>query len=298
MKICIIGTGGFLSKAIIEHFSKEAIELFLVGRTKPAGVAVNQFCQIDLLADQLPLDKIAACDVIIYAAGLGVQSADKVNNEDIYAINTFIPIKLCEGLNKIIFKGLFISFGSYFEIGSVDISKSFTEEDIIHSRADVPNVYCFSKRMLTQYFHFTKFEFSNYHFILPTIYGSNENPNRIIPYTIDGFRFNMPLQFTAGTQLRQYLLVENATTLILNCIKKMIPAGIYNFPSAESLTIKELVKLIGNEFGVAVPEESFEKIIRLDSSMQVLQMNSDKLLKQINPLSLVTMKEYIKSIKN
>jgi nucleoside-diphosphate-sugar epimerase len=297
MKICVIGTGGFLAKAIIEKFSKEAIDLFFIGRTKPPGFADNQFCLVDLLSDELPLDKIEACEVVIYTAGLGVQSGEKVNNEDIYAVNTFIPIKLCENLNKVNFTGLFISFGSYFEIGSVESLHYFTEEDILHSRASLPNAYCFSKRMLTQYYCFGKFIFRNYHFILPSIYGNGENHNRLIPYTIDGFKFNRPLNFTAGTQVRQYLLVDDAARLILNCILQRIPSGVYNFPSAESVTIKELVKQIGKGFGVEVPDESFEKIQRADSSMQVLQTNAGKLLKKISIVPLTTIEQYVKSIK-
>jgi nucleoside-diphosphate-sugar epimerase len=298
MKIGVIGTGGFLAKAIIEQISKEAIALFLFGRTKPDLFTGNQFYQVDLLNDPLPLDKIASCDVIIYAAGLGVQSGDKVNNEDVYAINTFIPIRICESLNLLNYEGLLITFGSYFEIGNTNDLKFFDEEEVIHSAEALPNTYCLSKRLLTQYLHFAKVQFRNYHFILPTIYGKNEHPGRLIPYTIEGFRNKKSLQFTAGTQIRQYLLVEDAVRLILSCIRANILPGIYNFPSADCLNIKDMVKLIGREFDVIVPEESFEKVNRPDSAMQVLQLNADKLSTQIHILPLVTLKEYLTSIKN
>jgi nucleoside-diphosphate-sugar epimerase len=298
MKVVIIGTGGFLAKAIIDNFSGDGIELFLIGRTKPDWIADNQFLQLDLLHDTLPFDRIASYDVIIYAAGLGVQSGDKVNNEDVYAINSFIPVKICENLHRLNYQGLFISFGSYFEIGSVSDTTLFTEEEVVRSTAAVPNAYCLSKRLLTQYFYFAKFPFQNYHFILPTIYGEHENPRRLIPYTIDGFMNNKPLKFTAGTQVRQYLLVQDAVKLLLSAIRKNIPPGIYNFPSADCISIKELVMLIGKEFGITVPEDSFEKVERPDSAMQVLQVNWDKLRQQIQIPPLITMAAYIQSIKN
>ena len=56
-------------------------------------------------------------DVIIYTSGLGVQATMHTKDEDIYTINSFIPISLTEQLEVGGFSGKFISFGSYFEIG-------------------------------------------------------------------------------------------------------------------------------------------------------------------------------------
>ena len=85
------------------------------------------------------------------------------------------------------------------------VQNEMTENLTTPSSAPAPSDYVVSKRMLTRFVTSYKHDFTHWHFIIPTIYGENENPKRLIPYTINAIKNGEELHFTAGNQTRQYL---------------------------------------------------------------------------------------------
>ena len=102
----------------------------------------------------------------------------------IYALNVAVPVKICNQLKQTGYKGVFISFGSYFELGENSDDHFFTETELLQSQRRTRSDYSISKRMFSRFISSVEMPYKTWHFILPTIYGERESAHRLIPYTI------------------------------------------------------------------------------------------------------------------
>ena len=282
MKISIIGTNGFLSNSIGRFFNKNNILLDMYGRSFPEGLLLNEFYYVDLMKNELPLEKIKNSDVIIYAVGAGIQSNLKESTDTVYKLNVLVPLKIINDLKFIEFSGSFVSFGSYFEIGENTDNNFFTENELLQSQNRVVNDYSISKRMFSRFISSFEQPFKTWHFILPTIYGEQESSHRLIPYTINAIKTNTDIEFTAGGQVRQYIYIDEIAEIIMLSINKNISSGVYNVAGTESLSVKELVTNIFNVFNKEIPESVFGKAKRTDTGMKILQLDGSKLYNAID----------------
>ncbi len=282
MKVCVIGTNGFLATSIGQYLSRyDDCEIIAYGRTMPRGYRFKEFNEIDLSVAAIDPICLKSSDAIIYCAGAGIQSQKKDNPKDIYNLNTVIPVNLCIGLRDVSYTGAIITFGSVFEMGSTSDRELFTEESIATSTYRAPNDYVVSKRVLTRFVANYERNFRHLHFIIPTIYGLGENPNRLIPYTVHSIKSNQPLHLTSGTQIRQYLHVSDASRAIIKSIQENVPSGIYNLSSTDVCTVREVVEYVFQQAGKELPENSFGQAQRQDACMQFLALNGSKLKKFI-----------------
>ena len=228
------------------------------------------------MTDNLNVNELCRADIIVYAIGAGIQSNLKEGNDLIYNLNVTAPVRICNTLKANGYKGKFVTFGSFFEMGETAEERFFTEEDIQTSLAVAPNDYTVSKRMLTRFISSYKHDFTHWHFIIPTIYGENENPKRLIPYTINAIKNGEELHFTAGDQTRQYVHVNEVPRILDLAFGKDIPSGVYNIQGKETLTVKEIVTLIHQVMGKKVPDGSFGSAQRLDVGMKYLALDGSK----------------------
>ena len=288
MKISIIGSNGFLTKSIASYSNLNNYDLSIVGRSNPRNYNYKKFYKIDLLIDEIPFDEILKSDIIIYAAGAGIQSNLNESSSLIYDLNVLVPVKICTSLNKLKFNGSFVSFGSYFEIGSNLLNNKFDELELIQSSNPISSDYSISKRMLTRFISSSKFSFKTWHFILPTIYGEYESNHRLIPYVLNSIKTKTKLKLTSGTQVRQYIYVDEISKIIFKALDKKLNSGIYNIEGTETLSVKELVFSLHKLFNKQFDSKIFGKVSRADSNMQILKLNGEKLMSEIN---------YIPSIK-
>ena len=87
MKISVIGTNGMLSTALTKYFfGKESTTVETYGLEAPNGYDCDKYYQVDLNNDKLDYDTMCNYDVIIYAAGAGVQAAQKTASSLMYAL--------------------------------------------------------------------------------------------------------------------------------------------------------------------------------------------------------------------
>ena len=286
MKISIIGTNGFLSNSIGRFCNENNIVLDMYGRSLPEGLLLNEFYFVDLMKDELPLDQIKNSDIIIYAAGAGIQSNLKESADTVYKLNVLVPVKIINDLKFIEFSGSFVSFGSYFEIGENTDNKFFTENELLQLQNRVVNDYSISKRMFSRFISSFEQPFKTWHFILPTIYGEQESSHRLIPYTINAIKTNTDIKFTSGEQIRQYIYIDEIAEIIMHSFNKKISSGVYNVAGTESLSVKELVSNIFNVFNKEIPDSVFGKAKRTDTGMKILQIDGSKLYNAIdyNPI--------------
>jgi len=282
MNVSVLGTNGLLANSIGKFCNEHNYNLDVYGRTMPIHHTFNKFVKIDFLKERLQSEDLIKSDIIIYCAGAGIQSGAKEDLNSIYDLNVSIPIFIFNLLKDQNFNGTFITFGSYFEIGENIIDTSYTEVDLINSMLKAPNDYTVSKRTLTRFISSAKSLYTFYHFILPTIYGENESPNRLIPYTLKAIKEDADLKFTAGDQVRQYIYINDVIEIIFSCVQSHLNTGIYNISGTEEFSVKELVTLLFDLMLKNIPSDVFGKTDRIDVGMKVLKLNGEALKNKIN----------------
>lgn len=276
MKIAFIGANGFLANVFGKRLNEQSIHPIVYGKSEPLNYSYSSFIKFNILDNWTSLNMFCDYDLIFYFAGQGIQAIKNDKTSDIFEVNSFFPIKLILFLSGNNFKGKLVTFGSYFEIGNCNKEVSFTEINLIKSNYKVPNNYCVSKRIFTKFID----SFANnfiYHFILPTIYGEGEGETRLIPYIIGQIKKGMDIQLTSGSQIRQYIYVDDVYEIVSKTLGSLLDSGIYNIAGTETKEVKELSLEIVQYFGYKIDKIKFGSLKRVDTTMKYLLLNGSKL---------------------
>lgn len=293
MIISILGCNGFLSTAIAKYFNLKEWQLDMYGLDIPYGHSYDNFYQVNLMDSELDCRGLLNSNLIIYAIGAGIQSNLKEGYNMIYNLNVTAPVTICNKLKELDYKGVFVTFGSVFEMGETKEERFFSEKDVLTSTCPAPNDYTVSKRMLSQFVCSYKHEFTHWHFYIPTIYGEEENPKRLIPYTVNAIKNGEPLHFTAGDQTRQYVYVDEVPRLLELAYNKQLPTGVYNIEGKETLTVREIVTKIHRALGKDIPDGCFGTAERADVGMKYLALDGKKLKDSIGFEAKINMSDVI-----
>jgi len=287
MKISIIGANGMLSVALTKYFyGRQDTTVVVYGLDAPQGYSCDEFYATNLLKQRLDYESIAQSDVIIYASGAGVQAALNTDSGLMYALNVTAPIDITLGLKKVGFKGVYVSFGSYMEIGINDEDgKAFNENDVVCSPLPVSNDYALSKRLYGRYMRDFVSDFIAYHFILPNMFSEDDlKPGtRLVPYTLKflqdytaGKQVEKP-KFSAGTQTRQFITLEEMIKTVDKAINAKIPSGLYCVGGGEFLSIRSLIERLFAIYKVPCKDEYFGQSVRRDGDIRSLRLDGAKL---------------------
>lgn len=304
MKFAIIGSNGMLSVALTKFFyAQPGFEVDVYGLESPNGYSCTKFHPIDLLKDNFDYDVLMESDVIVYAAGAGVQAGLKTEPSLMYALNVSVPIEITLQLRKKEYKGKYISFGSYMEIGLNDEDgKAFTEEEVVCSPLPVTNDYALSKRLYGRYMKDFRADFKNWHFILPNMFSSEDlKPGtRLVPYVLKYLQDytngkpTEPQMYSPGTQTRQYITLEEVMVVLAKAIQENIPSGLYCIGGGEFLSIRSLIERLYALYGVECKEDCFGKSERRDGDIKSLRIDGTKLKAAIGYLPHATIEEIFK----
>lgn len=289
MKVAIIGSNGMLSKALTQLFYVSGHEVVVWGLDAPQDYACSRFYQCDLLKDKPDYSSFLACDIVIYAAGAGVQAALSTPSALMYALNVTAPISITLGLKDVDFHGTFISFGSYMEVGlNQNEHDSFTEDEIVCSTLPVSNDYALSKRLFSRYMRDINVPYRCWHFILPNMFSTNDvQPGtRLIPYILQCVKDiqagkQVAPKFSAGAQIRQFIRLEELYDVICMSYERKIESGIYNVGGGEVMRIKELIIRIFKYYDISCQEDWFGTEVRRDNDIRCLRLDDSKLFASI-----------------
>ncbi len=287
MKIAIIGANGMLSVALTKYFyGRSDTTVVVYGLDEPQGYACDGFSRVDLVTQTLNYEEAATSDVVIYASGAGVQAALSTPSLLMYQLNVNAPIAITLGLKKAGFKGTYVSFGSYMEIGINDEEgKAFNEDDVVCSSLPVSNDYALSKRLYGRYMRDFKADYTTLHFILPNMFSEDDlKPGtRLVPYTLQylqdycaGKDPEAP-KFSAGTQTRQFITLEEMILTVDKSIIAQIPSGLYCIGGGEYLSIRNLIERLFALYDVPCKEEYFGQSVRRDGDIRSLRLDGQKL---------------------
>lgn len=294
MKLAVIGANGMLSVALTKYFyGKEGVIVYVYGLDEPKGYTCDNFYQVNLLKDKLGYDNLITSDVIVYASGAGVQAAMKTDSSLMYALNVNAPIEITLQLKKRGYKGIYVSFGSYMEIGLNDEDgKAFTEDEVICSTLPITNDYGLSKRLYGRYMKDFEADFTFYHFILPNMFSEDDlKPGtRLVPYTLQylqdynaGKNPETP-SFSAGLQIRQFITLEEMIQTVDKAINKHIASGVYNIGGGEFLSIRNIIERLFAIYNVPCKDEYFGKSVRRDGDIKSLRIDGGKLKSELGYL--------------
>lgn len=306
MNVAIIGSNGMLSMALTKYFYAQSDTIVDVyGLDAPKGYECTNFYQINLLKDKLDYDKLVKTDVIVYASGAGVQAALKTDSSLMYALNVNVPVEMTIMLKKHGYKGTYVSFGSYMEIGLNNVDgKAFDEDDVICSPLPVTNDYALSKRLYGRYMKDLIADYTHLHFILPNMFSEDDlKPGtRLVPYVLKYLqdykagRSTETPSFSAGTQTRQYITLEEVMVVLSKALDKHIASGIYCIGGGEFFSIRNLIERLFKLYDVPCKDEYFGKEERRDSDIKSLRIKGDKLKAAIGFLPNQTVENIFSSI--
>ncbi len=293
-----------LSVALTKYFyGRQDTTVAVYGLDAPQGYSCDEFYATDLLKQKLDYESIAKSDVIIYASGAGVQAALNTDSGLMYALNVTAPIDITLGLKKVGFKGIFVSFGSYMEIGINDEDgKAFNEESVVCSPLPVSNDYALSKRLYGRYMRDFNANFTYYHFILPNMFSEDDlKPGtRLVPYTLkylQDYTAGKPVEepkFSAGNQTRQFITLEEMIQTVDKAIIAKIPSGLYCVGGGEFLSIRNLIERLFAIYGVCCKDEYFGQSVRRDGDIRSLRLDGSKLSKVLSYQPNNTIEEIFK----
>lgn len=283
-----------LSVALTKYYmAKEGVLVDVYGLDAPKGYECDNFYQVNLLKDKLDYDKLCTADAIIYASGAGVQAALSTPSELMYALNVTAPIDITLQLKKREYKGMYVSFGSYMEIGlNGEEGKAFTEDEVICSTLPVTNDYGLSKRLYGSYMKDFTADFTFYHFILPNMFSEDDRKpgTRLVPYTLQylqdynaGKNPQAP-SFSAGLQTRQFITLEEMIQTVDKAICKHIATGVYCIGGGEFLSIRNLIERLFAIYNVPCKDEFFGQEVRRDGDIKSLRIDGSKLLNALGEL--------------
>ena len=289
MKIAIIGANGMLSVALTKYFyGRPDTAVVVYGLDEPQGYFCDSFTKVNLVTQMLNYEEVAEADVVVYASGAGVQAALSTPSLLMYQLNVNAPIAITLGLKEACFKGTYVSFGSYMEIGINDEDgKAFNEDDVVCSTLPVSNDYALSKRLYGRYMRDFKADFTAYHFILPNMFSEDDlKPGtRLVPYTLQylqdycaGKNPEAP-KFSAGSQTRQFITLEEMIQTVDKAINAQIPSGLYCVGGGEYLSIRSLIEKLFKIYDVPCKDEYFGQSVRRDGDIRSLRLNGEKLHK-------------------
>ena len=280
-----------LSVALTMYFYwRKETTVTVYGLNTPQGYECDKFIETNLLKHKLDYNEISKSDVIIYASGAGVQAALNTDSALMYALNVTAPIDITLGLKKAGFNGIYVSFGSYMEIGINDEDgKTFDEDDVVCSPLPVSNDYALSKRLYGRYMRDFNADFTFYHFILPNMFSEDDlKPGtRLVPYTLkylQDYTAGKPVEepkFSAGTQTRQFITLEEMIQTVDKAVNAKIPSGLYCVGGGEFLSIRNLIERLFAIYGVPCKDEYFGQSVRRDGDIKSLRLDGSKLYKTL-----------------
>ena len=291
MKIAIIGANGMLSVALTKYFyGRSDTTVVVYGLDEPQGYSCDSFTQVNLVTQTLNYEDVATADVVIYASGAGVQAALNTPSLLMYQLNVSAPVAITLGLKKVGFKGIFVSFGSYMEIGANDEEgKAFNEDEVVCSPLPATNDYALSKRLFGRYMRDFRADYTTYHFILPNMFSEDDlKPGtRLVPYTLQylqdycaGKNPGAP-QFSAGIQTRQFITLEEMIQTVGKSLKTGIHSGLYCIGGGEYLSIRSLIERLFKIYDVPCKDEYFGQSVRRDGDISSLRLDGSKLFNAI-----------------
>lgn len=231
MRIVVLGGTGYLGSKVIRKLVQIGHSVLLLKRQESSmknldGV-LDKIDAIDI--DEVDLYTLRRYDVFFNAACRYARNGTP--DEAVFEANYVVP-------QKVFYKCQEANIGRFITIGT--------------GLPDAYNAYSFSKKQFSDMLKWyvkrcnknIKIQVCNIE--LENFYGEDEPKNRFIPGTIEKLKRNEKILLTEGTQIRDFIYVEDVIDVIVGLIEYEQLPEYMDFPlgTGEGVQIREIIKYL------------------------------------------------------
>ena len=290
-KILIVGGTGFIGYHLAKKSLKKGWQVTSISSRHPKKIRFLKkvkYIQSDITNKKLLTKNIkGSFDYVVNLGGYVDHSNKKKTFKSHY--------EGCQNLAQIFLKkkiSSFIQIGSSLEYGT---SKSPQKENIKCNLKSVRSVYGKAKLLSSKYVInlFKKKNFPSTVIRFYLVYGPKQDINRFIPTIINGCLKNKKFPTSDGSQLRDFLYIDDAIRGIIMCLENKKSRGqILNIGSGKPKIIKRVIQMVKKVSKGGQPQYGMFKLRKFD--IPKLYPNINKVKKIIKWSPKVSFKKGIK----
>ena len=277
-KILVIGGTGFLGFHLIKKCLSKGWVITSVSTTKPKKnkrIKNVNYTLLDITNYRMIDKKIkGGYDYVVNFGGyVNHNEKLKTYNSHYLGCKNLVNFFLKKNIKK------FIQIGSSVEYG---FKKSPQKESFLMNIKSLKSTYGKAKLLATKYLLY-HYKVNNFPCIILRpylVYGPFQDFNRFIPLIIKGCLTNSKFPCSNGSQIRNFLYVDDFVDGVLKCLQSNISGEIFNIGHSKSFKIKEIIMGINKMIKKGYP--NFGKVKMRKDEILELYPNIDKIKKTIN----------------
>lgn len=239
MKIAVTGATGFIGRHVVAELSRRSVEIIAVVRDL-AKVPTEWKCAISTMdiskAGEGALASIGSPDAVIHLAWGGLPNYNSMHHieTELPCQYSFLSQLVKEGLRTLVVAGTCLEYGMQYG----PLSEEFD------ARPSTP--YGYAKNALRIQLEYLQQKEHPLNFTwgrLFYLYGEGQPPNTIYSQLKEAVRQGKErFDMSGGEQLRDYLPIEKAASLLVDLALDKANYGILNIASGKSVSIRSLVE--------------------------------------------------------
>lgn len=262
-KILIVGGTGFIGFHLAKKSLKKGWQVTSISSRHPKKIRFLKkvkYIRSDITNKKLL--KKSTKDTYDYVVNLGGY-VDHSNKKKTFKSH----YEGCQNLAQIFLKkkiSSFIQIGSSLEYGA---SKSPQKENIKCNLKSVRSVYGKAKLLSSKYVInlFKKKNFPSTVIRFYLVYGPKQDINRFIPTIINGCLKNKKFPTSDGSQLRDFLYIDDAIRAIIMCLENKKSRGqILNIGTGKPKLIKKVIQMVKKVSKGGKPQYGMFKLRKFD----------------------------------
>ena len=262
-KILIVGGTGFIGFHLAKKSLKKGWQVTSISSRHPKKIRFLKkvkYIRSDITNKKLL--KKSTKDTYDYVVNLGGY-VDHSNKKKTFKSH----YEGCQNLAQIFLKkkiSSFIQIGSSLEYGA---SKSPQKENVKCNLKSVRSVYGKAKLLSSKYVInlFKKKNFPSTVIRFYLVYGPKQDINRFIPTIINGCLKNKKFPTSDGSQLRDFLYIDDAIRAIIMCLENKKSRGqILNIGTGKPKLIKKVIQMVKKVSKGGKPQYGMFKLRKFD----------------------------------
>jgi nucleoside-diphosphate-sugar epimerase len=251
VRILVTGASGFIGKHLCRALIREDWEVIAVGRNgcNLPGVRDIPVPALTCAALENSIPEADRIDGLIHLAAAGVHPADR-DSETILTVNAELPPRIVAFAERRGARAVVVA-GSSAEYRAPSARQSLTEDAPLESE----KLYGASKAAggLLALAAGRVWNIPVGILRLFNVYGPGEAPHRLLPSLAHSLRAGMPVNLSAGTQVRDFVYVDDACSAFVHALRalmaKTMTPGAYNVSSGQGHSVGDFARIAARTLG-------------------------------------------------